>query len=187
MCTSLLKSKVMLGCKAFRWSNRWNYFKHTHQFTPTIQTHHSSSTKQHPTINHSSNPTPNKKSPTPEKAILALNKPQTWRLHPRGVVINTEHTNQSNCQHKLNAKQVYTSLIKETPSITHSFTLNLACLQRKIKRSTNNNNYEQNIIPCKITRERLLQGMGVAARAICRHRRESNEKYMTNQASQWLD
>ena len=31
------------------------------------------------------------------------------------------------------------------------------------------------------------QGMGAAARAICHHRREFNDKYITNQASQWLD
>ena len=186
-----LKSMIMLGCKAFRWFNHWKYFKHTHQFTPTTQTHHHSSKhsskKRHPTINYSSNHTPNQRSPTPEKVILALNKPQAWRLHPRGIVINTKHTNQSNCQHKLNAKQGYTSLIIKTTSITHSSTLNLACLQRKIKRSTNNNNYKPYIIPCKITHERILQGMGATARAICHHLRESNENYITNQASQWLD
>ena len=132
MFTSLSNSKVMLGCKAFRWSNRWNYFKHTHQFTPTIQTHHSSSKKkQRPTINHSSNHAPNKKSPTPKKAILACNKPQAWRLHLRGIVINTKHTNQPNCQYKLNAKQGYTSLMIKTPSITHSFTLNFSIFAKK--------------------------------------------------------
>ena len=102
-----------------------------HQFTPTTQTHHHSSKKRHPTINYSSNHTPNQRSPTPEKAILALNKPQAWRLHPRGIVINTKHTNQPNCQYKLNAKQGYTSLMIKTPSITHSFTLNFSIFAKK--------------------------------------------------------
>ena len=126
-----LKSMVMLGCKAFRWSNRWNYFKHTHQFTPTIQTRHPSSKKRHPTINYSSNHTPIKRSPTPEKAILALNKSQAWRLHPCGIMINTKHTTQPNFQYKLNAKRGYTSLMIKTPSITHSFTLNFSIFAKK--------------------------------------------------------
>ena len=87
--------------------------------------------KQHPTINYSSNHTPNQRSPTPKKAILALNKTQSWRLHPHEIVINTKHTNQPNCQYKLNAKQGYTSLTIKTPSITHSFTLNFSIFAKK--------------------------------------------------------
>jgi len=71
------------------------------------------------------------RSPTPEKAILTLNKPQAWRLHPRGIVINTKHTNQPNFQYKLNAKQGYTSLMIKTPSITHSFTLNFSIFAKE--------------------------------------------------------
>ena len=78
----------------FKQSTTYHHQSLIHSHTKSKSNHHKMST----------NLTLNQRSPIPEKAILALNKPWAWRLRPRGVVINTNTIQTPICQHQLNAK-----------------------------------------------------------------------------------